>query len=506
MNTKNKIKILGPSGVFIVLLVTISLVIFYRVYESREVIDEVATIDIPLIELLTNIETHQLEQSINFERAIRYAEEFDQVATAQQNFENADSLFREQARQVDLELLEAESQVFIALRDAHTDNHRIKLKSLLNSLKKMEKEHESYETHAIVVLNLLVENKVSEAILKADRVEVEEEQFNKQIEGVLMRLELFTEQVVKNAESNEYNTLKWIVMMTCFFVVLSLIATFTFGYKIWEPMQKLRESSERLGSGELTTRVKGEPGGITGELTESFNEMAEKLEKAQEEIKEYTHFSYRTAHDLKAPVANLKGLLAILDGTAVGNEEYSSTMSNIKKSTEQLYMTVTSLNDVISLRETLKNGKEIVSFEETFGEITQSIVQQLEAANATITKDFSQCPSLDYQQIHLKSIMQNLLTNSVKYKSPDRPLHVEIKTEKRMGRSVLIVSDNGLGFDANKHKDKVTNPFTRLHTHVDGSGLGMYIIKTIVDYHQGRVDVDSTPGKGTTFTIVLEGP
>ena len=141
MKLKNRGKILGPSGLFIALLVVICLIIFYRIYKSREVIGEVARIDIPLIEVLTNIETHQLEQSINFERAVRYAEESSSIQSAGESFRVADSLFRKQAELVDVELVEAESHVVSAFSMATDDNHRIKLKSLLNSLKKMEKEH-----------------------------------------------------------------------------------------------------------------------------------------------------------------------------------------------------------------------------------------------------------------------------------------------------------------------------------------------------------------------------
>ena len=462
-----------------------------------------ARIDIPLIEVLTNIETHQLEQSINFERAVRYAEESSSIQSAGESFRVADSLFRKQAELVDVELVEAESHVVSAFSMATDDNHRIKLKSLLNSLKKMEKEHASYESHALLILNLLHQDRIQEAIIKAESVEREEEQFNKQVEGVLMRLEMFTEQVVTDAESNEYNTLKWLVILTCFFVMISIIATFTFGYKIWQPIEQLKKSTEKIGSGELRTRVKVEPAGLTGELTEAFNEMAAKLEHAQNEVNQYTHFSYRTAHDLKAPVANLKALLNMLNSTDAGDEEYNTTLSNIRKSADQLFSTVTALNEVIALRETLRNEKETINFEEIFGQITQSIVQQLETANATIRKDFSKCTEIEYPLQHLKSVMQNLLTNAIKYKSPDKPLEIEIKTEIKNGRTVLIVKDNGLGFEAEKHKDKMMNPFTRLHTHVEGSGLGMYIIKTIVDYHQGEIDVKSAPNKGTTFTIYL---
>lgn len=500
----SKNKHVSTSSIILVLIfIAISVFSIQRIYTSRIVVGEIAQVDVPLIERLTNIETHQLEQSINFERAIRYSEEIPTIPEAQQSFETADSIFRYLAELVDVELLKAEQEVRNSLTKATSENQKLILKSLLNSMKKLEKEHTNYENHALAVMKLLEDGRIELAQKIIEGVEREEERFNKKVEGVLMRLELFTEEVASSAESEEYETLRWVVMLTCFFVMLSIIAASISKGMVNAPIQQVKESAEKIGKGEMESRVGLNPSGLTGELANAFNDMAGKLENAQKEIDRYTQFSYTTAHDLKAPVTNLKGLINILETTDKNDTNFTTTLDHIKKSSNQLFSTVSALNEVIALRETLKANNETVNFNQVFESIKASISQQIEDAQVQINSDFSNCPELNIPSIHLKSIMQNLLTNSIKYRNPEKPLEITVSSNRANGRNILTVKDNGLGFDSEKHGNEILNPFTRLHNHVEGSGLGMYIIKSIVDFHKGDLMIDSEINSGTTVTVHL---
>ncbi len=491
------------SIILIVIFIAIGLFSIQRLYTSRIVIGEIANVDVPLIERLTNIETHQLEQSINFERAMRYSEEIDEIPESERGFIEADSIFRYLAELVDIELLKAEQDVRRSLSNTTSKNQKLVLKSLLNSLKKLEKEHTAYENHALAVMRLLEEGRIELAQQIIEGVEREEEKFNKKVEGVLMRLEIFTEEVAADAEGTEYQTLRWIVMLTCFFVMISILAAFMSRSMLNIPMQKMKESAIKIGDGDSDVRVELTPSGLTGEMATAFNEMAGKLDDAKTEIDRYTQFSYTTAHDLKAPVTNLKGLINILESTDANDANYSTTLNHIKKSTNQLFGTVSALNEVISLRETLKAKNETISFVKIYEDIQTSINQQIEDSKALISTDFTDCTELNYPSTHLKSIMLNLLTNAIKYRNPDRMLEISVISMRANGRNTLVVKDNGLGFDSAKHADEIINPFVRLHDHVEGSGLGMYIIKSIVDYHKGSLIIDSHPNVGTTITVHL---
>ena len=117
MAMKNKVRdiILKRTSLIITLLLILSAVALLRVATTHKDVDDVANIDLPLIEILTQIETNQLEQSLSFERAIRYSEELDKNEFAYNNFIVADSNFRYLAKLVDQDLLTAEQQVVHAL-------------------------------------------------------------------------------------------------------------------------------------------------------------------------------------------------------------------------------------------------------------------------------------------------------------------------------------------------------------------------------------------------------
>jgi len=470
-----------------------------RIYNSHNSIDEVARIDVPLIETMTNIETHQLEQSINFERAVRYAEEIGKYDNAQSNFAVADSIFRYLAVLVDKELLEAEEQVKIGISEASSDNQRIIMKDLLNELKRMEKEHLSYERDALAVIDLLKEGNLTEAIDRVDDVEAEEEKFNKRVEALLIKIEKYTETVVNIIEIDERTTLRLVVLCTCFFVMIAIISSFISSNKANFPIDQLTEGVKRVTKGETQVHLPP-PSGLTAELTTTFNEMVVKLNDAQEEIDRHIQFSYSTAHDLKAPIVNLIGLL---DQLFKDDDDHDKILALTKSSAKQIQTVVEALNEVHKLRETLDNKFELLYFDQILAEVEKNISVQLETSKVIITKWFAKCPSVKYSEVQLKSIFQNLITNAIKYSSPNRLLEIEIESYRDNDHTVLEVRDNGIGFDSSVSGTEILEPFKQLDPSKEGSGLGLYLIKTIINHHHGHIEVKSKPEKGTIFTIYL---
>ena len=503
----NRVKevILRRSSFIIFLILILGAFGLLRVVTTHKDIDDVAKIDLPIIELLTEIETHQLEQAINFERAIRYAEEVEKGSDAAlQGFAIADSTFRYLAELVDILLLDAEHEVSEALKRTNQETQKIKLKGLLLSIKKLESDHTSYENHALEVMDLLEEGRLDEAVFASERVEGEEDQFNKQVEGVLMRHEMFTEALVKIVEQEEVLSMKWIVTLTLLFIILSLLAVYTFSYKIWRPLEDIRTGAERIGGGNLDARIKLSSNSITSDIVDSFNEMADKLQYSQKEIDRFVHFSYSTADDLKAPITNLGSLLDMLGKDNMNASNFKAILNNARKTNRQLEKTVDALVEVNKVREELGSNPEELNIDEVLKEVVSSSVSKIKSANATIKKDFSECPMMSYPKSQLKVIFKHLLSNALSYRDPEKALQIRIKSKKVNGHTTIIFKDNGLGFDSIKFKEEIFRPYIRLHSHVDGAGLGLYIIKMIIDYHRGGVRVESEPRKGATFAFRLD--
>ena len=503
MAMKNKVRdiILKRTSLIITLLLILSAVALLRVATTHKDVDDVANIDLPLIEILTQIETNQLEQSLSFERAIRYSEELEKNDFAYNNFIVADSNFRYLAKLVDQDLLTAEQQVVDALGRTQQEAQQIKLRGLLLSIKKLENDHASYEEHVIEVLELLEDNRVDEAILITEKVESEENQFNKQIEGVLMRHEMFTEALVDIVEEEEVLSMKWIVILTLAFVIISLVAVFTFSYNVWRPLEDIRLGAEKLGAGHLDTRIELRSTSVTEDIVNAFNRMAGDLQASKQEIDRFIHFSYSTANDLKAPVETVRSLLDMLSKKDMRQADYDAVLRNSKRAADQLSETVDALNEVNQLREKLIEPDEFLSFDKILNEVGASIIDDIKESSALIKKDFSAAKELEYPKSHLKTILQNLLSNAIKYRNPDKPLNIHLRTAVYKNQIILTVKDNGLGFDSVKYRDDIVKPFVRFHSHTTGSGLGMYIVKTILDYHQDEIKVESQPKKGAKFTI-----
>ena len=116
--------------------------------------------------------------------------------------------------------------------------------------------------------------------------------------------------------------------------------------------------------------------------------------------------------------------------------------------------------------------------------------------------DVAACSTVRFSAKNLRSIVYNLLSNAVKYRAPDRAPDVQLRCQAPPGQLVLEVQDNGLGLTA-AQQGELFRMFRRLHTHVDGSGVGLYVVKKMVENAGGTVTVRSQPGVGSTFTVTL---
>jgi len=112
------------------------------------------------------------------------------------------------------------------------------------------------------------------------------------------------------------------------------------------------------------------------------------------------------------------------------------------------------------------------------------------------------CPVVTFSEKNLRSVIYNLLSNALKYRSPERPLRVQLTCAQVGQRVQLRVQDNGLGLDE-RQQSRLFGLFQRLHTHVEGTGIGLYMVKKMVENVGGSITVQSQLGVGSTFTVYL---
>ena len=218
------------------------------------------------------------------------------------------------------------------------------------------------------------------------------------------------------------------------------------------------------------------------------------------------NFIYTASHDLKAPILNIEGLLALLaDGhTATGDQESDTEeiLEMMKGSVERFKKTIDSLTEVAKLQQAYEFNTELVHVAEVIKEVTLDLAPLLTSTQAVLDVNVASDAAIRFSSKNLRSVIYNLLSNAVKYRSPNRTPRVQISCHQSEQYHVLTFTDNGLGMTAGQRKGLFAM-FKRFHDHVEGTGIGLYMVKKVVENADGKIEVESKPNVGTTFRVYL---
>ncbi|MBD1395604.1 PAS domain S-box protein [Pontibacter sp. JH31] len=274
--------------------------------------------------------------------------------------------------------------------------------------------------------------------------------------------------------------------------------------RIWTRKQELKwfmlRISPKINESGQVYRLDGSASDMTQYklAEEKRNELTDQLLKQNQNLQQ---FAYIVSHNLRAPIANILGLTTIYNKSKPDTPMNSRIIDNLFKSAKLLDATIRDLNDILTIRSELNKVREEVNFGEILEDVVGSLPEEVMDEHANIVTNFSEAPSVVAVRSYVHSIMHNLVTNAFKYKSPDRILQLQIKTSIIPNYICLSVSDNGLGINLHKEKDKVFGLYKRFHPHTEGRGLGLHLVKTQAELLGGKVEVDSKVGMGTTFSI-----
>lgn len=241
----------------------------------------------------------------------------------------------------------------------------------------------------------------------------------------------------------------------------------------------------------------------------------ENLENIKEELsfknnqlvsinKELDNFIYTASHDLKAPISNIEGLISMLSKNEVYQDEAIKRIIDFMiKSTDRFKKTISDLTEVSRVQKESGDNKEEVNLYEVIEEVKETIPDLIDSAEAFLCLEFKEVEMVKFSRKNLRSVFYNLISNSIKYKSPERSPNITISTRNEGDYIVIAIKDNGLGMKE-VNKDKIFTLFKRLHTHVEGTGVGLYIVKRIIENEGGRIEVESRENIGTTFNLYIK--
>jgi signal transduction histidine kinase len=243
---------------------------------------------------------------------------------------------------------------------------------------------------------------------------------------------------------------------------------------------------------------------LNNELQVSNGELSKTNQQLTRTNVDLDNFIYTASHDLKQPIANIEGLLLALQhelppAGRVG--EVPTMLHLMQEAVERFGRTITHLTDVSRLQQAHAQPATQVSLARVVQEVQLDLAPLITQATAQVLVDIPASVTLLFAEKNLRSVIYNLLSNALKYRHPNRSPVVRLTYRAEANQQVLEVQDNGLGLDPRQGKDRLFAMFQRLHTHVEGTGLGLYMVKKMVENVGGRIEVQSELEQGATFSV-----
>ncbi len=336
------------------------------------------------------------------------------------------------------------------------------------------------------------------------------------------------------------------LLLAGLYVVAGCWTLFFIQRAITRPIYLLAEGARAIGAGDLTRRIDVHTRDEIEDLAAAFNAMACRLQQAVDERRlheqqreklladianknrELENLVYVVSHDLRSPLVNIQGFSQILQQQAAeltggvekllagGQHDAASRAAVDKLARADMPQSIgfvlagaakidALLNGLLTVSRT---GRAPMNFSEItadrlFADILAAQQFQLNSIGATVK--LATLPRCHGDEHLLNQVFSNIISNAIKYRDPQRPLVLEISGSEQDCLIVYSIRDNGQGIDE-RHLERIWNAFYRVDASLpdSGEGIGLAIVKRIVEKHQGRVWVESAPGQGSVFYVELQ--
>ncbi len=216
-------------------------------------------------------------------------------------------------------------------------------------------------------------------------------------------------------------------------------------------------------------------------------------------------FVYTASHDLKAPIANIEGLLLLLEDQIkwsgpLEGEPTEPLFVMLKASISRFQNVIKDLTDIAKVQRDVDSVAERLDLQEVVENVKINLQDLFTQKQVALVIDFEEASHVNFSKTNLYSIFYNLISNAIKYSSPARTPVIYLKTTVNDEFTCLSVSDNGSGI-SETNISKIFTLFKRFHAHIEGTGMGLYIVKRMIDNAGGSIEVESIEGERTTFRL-----
>jgi PAS domain S-box-containing protein len=233
-----------------------------------------------------------------------------------------------------------------------------------------------------------------------------------------------------------------------------------------------------------------------------LKEMKRVTDDLYKHNRELHEFGYIVSHNLRSPVANIIGIANLMETEKDDPETIAYCVNNLKNSISRLDEVIKDLSKILSSTD---NSVDLISEKVDLSETVRNIEEDL---SDKITRSHTRIDltpgtfRIVSHRAYIYSIFFNLISNAIKYRSERDPF-IDIQLSQDEERVFIKFTDNGCGIDLERHGEDLFKPYKRFHTHIEGKGLGLFLVKSHIEALGGEISLISTVGKGTTFSISL---
>lgn len=213
-------------------------------------------------------------------------------------------------------------------------------------------------------------------------------------------------------------------------------------------------------------------------------------------------FTYIISHNIRSNTSNISMIIDLIESTS-DNDEKEEYFQLLKESNKKLVDTIYYLNETVNIQLSSKENRVKLNLKEEIEKILVAINAIVKSNNVTINYHIPDDFTIKVIPSYLESIMLNLITNAIKYRSKERDLIVEITAKKKENKYTISVKDNGLGIDLVKNKDKIFGMYKTFHGNPDAVGLGLFMTKNHIEALGGNIGVESKINIGSEFKFRL---
>lgn len=242
----------------------------------------------------------------------------------------------------------------------------------------------------------------------------------------------------------------------------------------------------------------------TKRFEDDLEEKIRELEKGTEQLSQLNTNVHdivnSAAHNLRTSLVVIKAysnLLMHYDG-----EEKREALDHMKSSALKMERIVNRMIELTDVQRNEDFTEQKLNFDEIVEEVKLHLADDIQVTEPEFSYAFD-IENIHYNKLSLFTIIFNLISNSILYRSANKPLLINIKTRKEKGFVVLSITDNGQGIDLSRDLQRLFKPFSRITVENEGLGTGLFLIRSIVEKKGGRIKIDSSPDSGTTVHVFL---